>query len=40
VPWVSNASISIFEYDGSFKEIGVNLVAHLGELKTDLPRGV
>lgn len=40
VPWVSNASISMFEYDGSFKEIGVNLVAHLGELKTDLPRGV
>ncbi len=40
VPWVANASVSIFEYDGSFKEIRKNITSHLGELRTDLPRGV
>ncbi len=40
VPWVSNASISIFEFDGKFKLIQKNITSHLGELKTDLPRGV
>ncbi len=40
VSWVSNASISIFEYDGGFKEIEKNITSHLGQLKTDLPRGV
>lgn len=40
VPWVSNASISIFEFDGNFKTIKTNITSHLGDLKTDLPRGV
>lgn len=40
VPWVSNASISVFDFDGSFKERKVNITSHLGQLKTDLPRGV
>ncbi len=40
VSWVSNASISIFEFDGSFHEIKKNITSHLGDLKTDLPRGV
>ncbi len=40
VPWVSNASISIFEFDGKFKLIQKNITSHLGDLKTDLPRGV
>ena len=40
VPWVSNASISVFEYDGCFSEIKTNITSHLGNLKTDLPRGV
>ena len=40
VPWVSNASISIFEFDGKFKAIKTNITSHLGDLKTDLPRGV
>ncbi len=39
-PWVSNASVSIFEYDGEFKLQEANIVSHLGILKTDLPRGV
>ncbi len=40
MPWVSNASISVFEYDGNFRVIEKNITSHLGELKTDLPRGV
>lgn len=38
--WVSNASISIFEFDGSLKTINTNIVSHLGALKTDLPNNV
>lgn len=40
VPWVSNASISIFDFDGQFKAVRTNITSHLGQLKTDLPRGV
>ena len=40
VPWVSNASVSIFDFDGTFKVRRKNITSHLGELKTDLPRGV
>lgn len=40
VPWVSNASISIFEFDGSFRSVRTNITSHLGNLKTDLPKGV
>ncbi len=40
VPWVSNASVSIFEFDGKFKQVKKNITSHLGDLKTDLPRGV
>lgn len=40
IPWVSNASISVFEYDGEFKLVEGNITSHLGSLKTDLPRGV
>ncbi len=40
VKWVSNASISLFEFDGTFREIKTNITSHLGELATDLPRGV
>lgn len=40
VGWVSNASVSIFEYDGKFKSVAVGLTEHLGELCTSLPRGV
>ena len=40
VPWVSNASISVFEFDGCFRTIKTNITTHLGELKTDLPKGV
>ena len=39
-PWVSNASISIFDFDGKFRLVEKNITSHLGELKTDLPRGV
>lgn len=40
VPWVSNASVSVFDFDGQFRLIEKNITSHLGELKTDLPRGV
>lgn len=40
VSWVSNASISIFEFDGCLKAIKTNIVSHLGALKTDLPKNV
>ena len=40
VSWVSNASISIFDFDGNFKLVEKNITSHLGSLKTDLPRGV
>ncbi len=40
VPWVSNASISVFDFDGCFKARKINITSHLGQLKTDLPRGV
>ena len=40
VAWVSNASISIFEFDGNFTLAEKNITSHLGSLKTDLPRGV
>lgn len=40
VGWVSNASLSIFEYDGEFKSIAVGLTEHLGDLCTSLPKGV
>lgn len=38
--WVSNASVSIFEFDGTIKAIKTNIVSHLGSLKTDLPKNV
>ena len=40
VSWVSNASVSFFEYDGSFHLVRANDTEHLGQMKTDLPRGV
>ncbi len=40
VPWVSNASISVFDFDGQFNAVRTNITSHLGQLKTDLPRGV
>lgn len=40
VSWVSNASVSVFDFDGEFKLVEKNITSHLGSLKTDLPRGV
>ncbi len=39
-PWVSNASVSVFDFDGEFRPVMLNITSHLGVLKTDLPRGV
>lgn len=41
IPWVKNASISIFEYEnGTFKIIQKDLTDHLGDMKTGLPKNV
>ena len=41
VPWVSNASISIFEYEnGVIRPIALDQTDHLGALRTKLPNNV
>ncbi|MBQ6824502.1 MAG: histidine phosphatase family protein [Clostridia bacterium] len=41
VPWVSNASISIFEYEnGVIRPISLDQTDHLGALRTKLPNNV
>lgn len=41
IPWVSNASISIFEYaSGSFRTIRKDITEHLGSMRTELPKNV
>ncbi len=41
IPWVSNASVTIFEYDNNvWKIIAVSKDEHLAELKTVLPTNV
>ena len=41
IPWVSNASISVFEYDGGvLRAVEVDNARHLGDLKTNLPANV
>lgn len=41
IPWVSNASVSVYEYDaGCWRLIAASLDEHLGKLKTELPDNV
>jgi len=41
IPWVSNASVSVFEYENNkFKAVKISEDAHLAELKTALPDNV
>ena len=41
IPWVSNASVSIFEYEnGTFRPLKVDDASYLGDLKTSLPPNV
>ena len=40
VPWVTNASVSIYEYDGAFKQILRGENAFQGDLVTKLPKNV
>lgn len=41
VPWVSNASVTIFEYDGGvWSCVERSLDEHLGELRTVLPKNI
>lgn len=41
IPWVKNASVSIFEYEnGKFRLVQKDLTDHLGSMKTALPKNV
>ena len=41
VPWVSNASVSVFEYENNVWNIlKISEDSHLGELRTNLPKNV
>ena len=41
IPWVSNASVSIFTYENKmWKIVSISEDAHLGSLKTELPKTV
>lgn len=41
VPWVSNASVTVFEYENkTFKAVKISEDAHLSELRTALPDNV
>ena len=41
IPWVSNASVTVVEYEkGSFRIVEAGHDAHLGEMRTALPKNV
>ncbi|MBQ5770978.1 MAG: histidine phosphatase family protein [Clostridia bacterium] len=41
IPWVKNASISIFEYeDGKYRIVQKDFAGHLGDMMTGLPKNV
>lgn len=41
IPWVSNASVSVFEYEnGVFTIVREDITEHLGDMKTALPKNV
>lgn len=41
IPWAANASLTVLEYeDGKWRCTAASLNAHLGELKTELPKTV
>ena len=40
VPWVSNGSVTVLEYDGKWKCVSVSEDSHLGEDRTVFPANV
>ena len=40
IPWVSNASVTVLEYDGEWHVAAASLDEHLKDLRTDLPKTV
>lgn len=40
IPWVPNASVTVYEYDGAFLQVERGTCAFLGELFTDLPKSI
>ena len=40
IPWVSNASVTVLEYDGGWRIVEAGTDTHLAELKTVLPDNV
>jgi broad specificity phosphatase PhoE len=39
-PWATNASVTELDYDGSFKLVKFSYDEYLGELSTEMPRGI
>lgn len=40
IPWVPNASVTVYEYDGEFREVERGTCDFLGELRTNLPKTI
>lgn len=40
IPWVPNASVTVYEYDGDFHEVERGTCDYLGELLTNLPKTI
>ena len=40
IPWVPNASVTVYQYDGAFHEVERGTCDYLGDLLTNLPRSI
>lgn len=40
ISWVPNASVTVYEYDGAFREIERGTCAYLGQMQTNLPKNI
>lgn len=40
IPWVPNASVTVYQYDGTFHEVERGTCDFLGELHTNLPKNI
>lgn len=40
ISWVPNASVTVYEYDGAFREVERGTCDFLGELRSDLPKNI
>ena len=40
IPWVPNASVTVYEYDGAFHSVERGICDFLGDLQTNLPKTI